>query len=163
MFGRGFRIATIRGVPVNVDSSWIWIAVLLVATFWAQLDRDFPNLASAETVGYALFGALVFFGSVFLHEAAHAVAARANGIEVHGITLVFFGGFTAARADEKGPGPAFSIAALGPPDGDLDRSAPRAVQLRERGQPVHGCLQCAARAAARRRPHAAIGRVARDR
>ena len=63
MFGRGFRIATIRGVPVNVDSSWIWIAVLLVATFWAQLDRDFPNLAAAETVGYALFGALVFFGS----------------------------------------------------------------------------------------------------
>ena len=114
MFGRGFRIATIRGVPVNVDSSWIWIALLLVATFWAQLDRDFPNLASAETVGYALFGALVFFGSVFLHEAAHAVAARANGIEVHGITLVFFGGFTAARADEKGPGPAFAIAALGP-------------------------------------------------
>jgi len=114
MFGRGFRIATIRGVPVNVDSSWIWIAVLLVATFWAQLDRDFPNLAAAETIGYALFGALVFFGSVFLHEAAHAVAARANGIEVHGITLVFFGGFTAARADEKGPGPAFAIAALGP-------------------------------------------------
>ena len=27
---------------------------------------------------------------------------------------MFFGGFTAARADEKGPGPAFAIAALGP-------------------------------------------------
>ena len=114
MFGRGFRIATIRGVPVNVDSSWIWIAVLLVATFWAQLDREFPGLSGGEAFGFAVFGALVFFGSVFLHEAAHAVTARANGIAVHGITLVFFGGFTAARADEKGPGPAFAIAALGP-------------------------------------------------
>ena len=114
MFGRGFRIATIRGVPVNVDSSWIWIAVLLVATFWARLDQQFPDIASGEAFSYALFGALVFFGSVFLHEAAHAIAARANGIEVHGITLVFFGGFTAARADAKGPGPAFAIAALGP-------------------------------------------------
>jgi Zn-dependent protease len=114
MFGRGFRIATIRGVPVNVDSSWIWIAVLLVATFWSQLDQEFPDIASGEAFGYAVFGALVFFGSVFLHEAAHAIAARANGIEVHGITLVFFGGFTAARADEKGPGPALAIAALGP-------------------------------------------------
>ena len=56
----------------------------------------------------------MFFGSVFLHEAAHAITARANGIEVQGITLVFFGGFTAARADEKGPGAAFAIAALGP-------------------------------------------------
>lgn len=114
MFGRGFRIATIRGVPVNVDSSWIWIAGLLVVTFWSRLDREFPDLIAAEAIGYALFGALVFFGSVFLHEAAHAVTARAAGIEVHGITLVFFGGFTAARADAKGPGPAFAIAAFGP-------------------------------------------------
>ncbi len=114
MFGRGFRIATIRGVPVNVDSSWIWIAVLLVATFWARLDQQFTALSGGEAFGYAVFGALVFFGSVFLHEAAHAITARANGIAVHGITLVFFGGFTAARADEKGPGPAFAIAALGP-------------------------------------------------
>ena len=114
MFGRGFRIATIRGVPVNVDSSWIWIAVLLVATFWAQLDQEFPELASGEAFAYAVFAALIFFGSVFLHEGAHAVTARAAGIEVHGITLVFFGGFTAARADEKGPGPAFAIAAFGP-------------------------------------------------
>ena len=114
MFGRGFRIATIRGVPVNVDSSWIWIAVLLIATFWAQFDRDFPDLASGEAFAFALLLALVFFGSVFLHEVAHAITARANGIEVQGITLVFFGGFTAARADEKGPGAAFAIAALGP-------------------------------------------------
>jgi Zn-dependent protease len=114
VFGKGFRIATIRGVPVNVDSSWIWIAVLLIATFWSQFDREFPALNPGEALAFAAFGALVFFGSVFLHEAAHAVTARASGIEVHGITLVFFGGFTAARADEKGPGPAFAIAALGP-------------------------------------------------
>lgn len=114
MFGRGFRIATIRGIPINVDSSWIWIAVLLIATFWASLDQEFPDLVAGEAFAYAVFAALIFFGSVFLHETAHAVAARANDIEVHGITLVFFGGFTAARADEKGPGPAFAIAALGP-------------------------------------------------
>jgi Zn-dependent protease len=114
MFGRGFRIATIRGVPVNVDSSWIWIAILLVATFWARFDDRFPDLSSATAFAFALFGAVIFFGSVFLHESAHAVSARLAGIEVHGITLVFFGGFTAARADEKGPGPAFTIAALGP-------------------------------------------------
>ena len=114
MFGRGFRIATIRGVPVNVDSSWIWIAVLLVATFWSRFDTEFPELSAAAAFAFAIFGALVFFGSVFLHESAHAVMARLSGIEVHGITLVFFGGFTAARSDEKGPGPAFAIAALGP-------------------------------------------------
>jgi Zn-dependent protease len=114
MFGRSFRIATIRGVPVNVDSSWIWIAVLLIVTFWGRLDDQFPEISSGETFAFALFGMLIFFGSVFLHEAAHAITARLAGIEVHGITLVFFGGFTAARSDEKGPGPALAIAAFGP-------------------------------------------------
>jgi Zn-dependent protease len=51
---------------------------------------------------------------VFLHELAHAVAARVNHIDVSGITLVFFGGFTSTRSDERGPAAAFVIAAAGP-------------------------------------------------
>jgi Zn-dependent protease len=51
---------------------------------------------------------------VFLHELAHAIAARVNHIEVMGITLVFFGGFTSTRSDERGPGAAFVISFAGP-------------------------------------------------
>jgi Zn-dependent protease len=114
MFGRSFKIATIRGIPVNVDSSWIWIAVLAVSTLWSQFDVRFPALEDGVVLAYSVLGALLFFGAVFLHELAHAVSARLSGIRVDGITLVFFGGFTATRADAKGPGPAFVIAALGP-------------------------------------------------
>ncbi len=114
MFGRSFRIVTIRGIPVNVDSSWIWIAVLAVSSLWSRFDAEFPSLGTAQAFGYALLGAFLFFGAVFLHEGAHALSARFAGIEVHGITLVFFGGFTSARSESKGPGPAFAIAAFGP-------------------------------------------------
>lgn len=113
MFGRSFRIATIRGIPVNVDSSWIWIAVLAVFSLWTRFDARF-DLGSGVALLYAVLGAALFFGSVFCHELAHAVTARLAGIHVEGITLVFFGGFTAARSEEKGAGPAFAIAALGP-------------------------------------------------
>lgn len=114
MFGRSFKIATIRGIPVNVDASWIWIAVLAVYTLWSRFDANFPGLGDGVVLAYAVLGALLFFGAVFLHELAHAVSARLSGIRVEGITLVFFGGFTAARSEDKGPGPAFVIAALGP-------------------------------------------------
>jgi Zn-dependent protease len=113
MFGRGWKIATVRGIPVNVDSSWVWIAVLAVWSLWSRFQL-FAGVSSGAALGFALLGAALFFGSVFLHELAHAVAARLNGIEVHGITLVFFGGFTSARSDEKGAGPALLIAAVGP-------------------------------------------------
>ncbi|HEX6231369.1 MAG TPA: site-2 protease family protein [Actinomycetota bacterium] len=114
MFGRSFRIATIRGIPVNVDSSWIWIAVLAVYSLWARFDARFPDLGSGVALLYGVAGAGLFFGSVFGHELAHAVTARLAGIRVEGITLVFFGGFTAARSEERGAGPAFAISALGP-------------------------------------------------
>lgn len=114
MFGRAWRIATIRGIPVLVDPSWVWIAVLVTYNLWALLERAHPLLGGTAALGYAVAGSILFFGAVFLHEGAHAVAARANDIEVHGITLVLFGGFTSARSDSKGPGPAFVIAAVGP-------------------------------------------------
>jgi Zn-dependent protease len=114
MFGRGFQIATIRGVPVRVDSSWIWIAVLAVYTLWSRFDAHFPELSTPGALAFGVLCAGLFFGSVFLHEGAHAVTARLAGIEVQGITLVFFGGFTTARSESRGPWPAFWISALGP-------------------------------------------------
>jgi Zn-dependent protease len=114
MFGRSWRIGTIWGIPVNVDSSWIWIAVLVTYSLWAEFNVEFENIQGGTALGLAVFAAALFFGSVFLHEVAHAVAARLHGIKVFGITLVFFGGFTSARSDGKGPGPAFVISAVGP-------------------------------------------------
>lgn len=114
MFGRPWRIATIRSIPVFVDPSWVWIAVLITYSLWTQLEQRHADLSSGTALAYAVAGSVLFFGAVFLHEGAHAVAARANDIEVQGITLVFFGGFTAARTESKGPGPAFVVAAVGP-------------------------------------------------
>ncbi len=114
MFGKPWRIATIRGVPVNIDPSWVWIAVLIVYTLWSRFEAFHPELSGTTSLALALVGAALFFGAVFLHEGAHAVAARMNDIEVLGITLVLFGGFTSARSDSKGPGASFVIAAVGP-------------------------------------------------
>ena len=113
MFGRSFRIARVGGIPVNVDASWIYIAVLGVYWLYTTFDARF-DVDSGAAFGYAVLGAALFFGSVFVHELAHAVTARLSGIHVEGITLVFFGGFTAARSEQKGPGRAFAISAMGP-------------------------------------------------
>jgi Zn-dependent protease len=114
VFGRSWRIGSVRGIPVNVDSSWVWIAILITYTLWAMFDGRFASVGPVEAFGLAVFVAALFFGSVFLHELAHAVVARLNEIPVYGITLVIFGGFTSAKSDEKGPGPSFLISAVGP-------------------------------------------------
>jgi Zn-dependent protease/predicted transcriptional regulator len=113
MFGRSFRIARVGGIPVNVDASWIYIAVLGVYWLYVRFEGRL-DVTSTAAFGYAVLGAVLFFGSVFLHELAHAVTARISGIHVEGITLVFFGGFTSARSEQKGAWRSFAISAMGP-------------------------------------------------
>jgi Zn-dependent protease len=112
MGGRSFRIATIGGIPVRADASWIWIALLVTYSLWIRFHALTGGRRGALLV--AVFTAACFFGTVLVHELAHAAVARLQGMTVFGITLVVFGGFTSARTEERGPWPAFLVAAAGP-------------------------------------------------
>lgn len=113
MFGTGsrFQVAKIGGVPIYASFSWLIIAVLFSFSFYGQFSTSMePNEAAQLTF---LFGVL-FFGGILLHEGAHAIAARAFGLPVRGITLVFWGGATETRSWRKGPLADFVVAAAGP-------------------------------------------------
>ena len=58
--------------------------------------------------------AVLFFGSILLHELGHALAARREGIEVSGIELFLFGGVMKMSRDTDSPGAEFRVAAAGP-------------------------------------------------
>jgi Zn-dependent protease len=111
--GRRWKIATIRGVPLYVGMSWIWVAALYVWIQYARLT-EFDGAAPSTAVWLAVFAAAVFFGSVLLHEGAHAVVARSLGLPVLGVTLVFWGGATETKAHLKGARGEFLVAVVGP-------------------------------------------------
>jgi Zn-dependent protease len=113
--GGGWRIGKIAGTEVRVDPSLVVIAGLLVYSRWVELSSPvFPRTAPGVVFLLAVAGALMFFGSILLHELAHAGVAKARGIEVEGITLWMFGGATHARVDSRGPLDEFLIAVVGP-------------------------------------------------
>jgi len=58
--------------------------------------------------------AVLFTGSVLLHEFAHAFEGTHRGIEVGGITLFMLGGATALRDPDRRAADEFAIAAVGP-------------------------------------------------
>lgn len=113
--GQRWKITTVRGIPLYVSTSWVWIAALYV---WSQYNvltiRYGVASGSAKAIFLAVFAAALFFASILAHETAHAVMARGLGLPVRGVTLVFWGGATETRSDIRGPLGEFLVAFVGP-------------------------------------------------
>jgi Zn-dependent protease/predicted transcriptional regulator len=114
MFGTAWRVGRIAGIEVRVDSSWAVIALLVTYSMYLRVSTLYESLSTVGAVGIAILAAVLFFGSVLVHELAHALVSQARGIRVQDITLFLFGGATRARVESRGPGDEFLIAVVGP-------------------------------------------------
>lgn len=112
---RAFRLITVRGIPIQIDASWIVIAVLVT---WSLATRAFPVLYSGQSIAtywaMAAAGALGLFASIVAHEIAHALVARRHGIAMAGITLFIFGGVAQMENEPSSPKAEFAMAIAGP-------------------------------------------------
>jgi Zn-dependent protease/CBS domain-containing protein len=114
MFGTSWRVGRIAGIEVRIDSSWAVIALLISYSMYLRASTLYPELSAGGAVGLGILSTVLFFGSVLVHELAHAVVSQARGIRVQDITLFLFGGATRARVESHGPGDEFLIALVGP-------------------------------------------------
>ena len=112
MFGGGsIQLARIFGIRIGVHPSWFIVLFLLIWTL-SGLYEDVVGGDQAFLL--ATVSALLFFVSVVLHEMGHALVARRNGIETHGIDLWLLGGLARLSRDSDSPGVEFRVAAAGP-------------------------------------------------
>ena len=111
--GRSIQLLRISGIRIGASPSW-FVVLFLVIYFLAGYFQD--TLGGSQTEGFvvAVCSALLFFGSLILHELGHALVARRNGIEIDGIDLWLLGGLARFRQDTRSPGQEFVVAAAGP-------------------------------------------------
>ncbi|HBR56495.1 MAG TPA: hypothetical protein DEA22_03350 [Blastocatellia bacterium] len=105
-------IARISGIPVRADFRWFFVILLMSAITAAGIGEYAGSLAASLSMGLA--STLVFFVSIFLHEYAHAAAARMEGLEVVEIIIHPFGGLTRFRRVPDTPRAEFRVAIAGP-------------------------------------------------
>lgn len=111
----GISVGRVFGIDVRLDYSWFVLFFVIVGSLAGALFPAYaPEVSRLGHLGMGLLGALLFFFSLLLHELAHAVTARARGIEVEGITLFIFGGMARTRTEARTPADEFLVAGMGP-------------------------------------------------
>lgn len=114
MSGNSWRLMRVAGIDIKIDSSWLIIAALVSISLFFGLSGVYPNVGTIATAAISVLGAILFFGSVLVHELIHAVVARRRGFAVKDITLYLFGGATQANVQSKGPVDEFVVSVVGP-------------------------------------------------
>lgn len=112
---RSFRIGRLFGIDIELDYTW-FIVLFVIAGLLATdfFGRTLPNLSFAARSVAGLATAILFFGSVLLHEISHSLVAIRSGLRISGITLFLFGGVSKMSEEPKSPGVEFRMAIAGP-------------------------------------------------
>ena len=115
MFGRKVRLLNLLGFEVNIDFSWIIIAILVA---WSLSTGFFPSeYKDLSTQTYWIMGivaALGLFVSIIVHEFSHSIVARTQGMQMKGITLFIFGGVAEMGEEPPNAKAEFLMSIVGP-------------------------------------------------
>lgn len=110
-----FHLGRLFGVRIDIDWS-LFIIFWLVAVSLASgtFPAWHPDWSDGLRWEVALLAALLFFGSVLLHELSHALVGRALGMNTQNITLFLFGGVANIEREPETPRAEFLMAIVGP-------------------------------------------------
>ena len=115
-----FQIARFFGIPIVVNASWLltlaFVTTMLALRFYPEVIPPRSPHRDDEALHWvmALGSGIVFFLSILLHELAHSMVARKQGIPVRSITLFIFGGVSQIGGEAKRPLHEFAMAIIGP-------------------------------------------------
>lgn len=113
--GGSYRLLRIFGIDILVH--WSWLAIFVLLTWWLSqgfFKDQYEDWTGGQRWAAAVVSALAFFVSILLHELAHSLVAKREGLPVKSITLFIFGGVSALGSEPETPGQEFRVAIVGP-------------------------------------------------
>jgi Zn-dependent protease len=119
MTSRRITILRVAGIPIQIDASWIVIALVVTWSLAVEFSRSYPlrlnpGLTVASHWLMAGIGALSLFVCLILHELGHSLVGQRFGMRIRSITLFIFGGVAELESEPKSAKGEFWMAIAGP-------------------------------------------------
>ena len=74
------KLGRIFGVEIGLHYSWFIIALLITFSLAGEFQQNNPHWSDSLRWSLAIVTAVLFFGSIVVHELSHAVVAKARGL-----------------------------------------------------------------------------------
>lgn len=111
---RQVQVARVYGIPVRIDYRWFPVSLAILWLIAINLPAVGVRAPVPVVWLLSLVTTLMLFVSIFGHELAHALMARAEGIKTLEIVLHPFGGLARLERAPDTPRAEFRIAVAGP-------------------------------------------------
>jgi Zn-dependent protease len=110
------QVAKVKGIPIKLHFTLAIVFVLITWTLAVSyMPLFYPGLPQSAYWTMGIFGAVILFISVLLHELSHSIVAKRYGYKVRQIILFVFGGVSDIRDEPKEEyKKEFTIAIVGP-------------------------------------------------
>ncbi|MDH2900658.1 MAG: site-2 protease family protein [archaeon] len=109
------KLGSIYGIPLYLDYSWFIILALIIFTVgFGVMPSQYPHLPYAEYLLLGVLSAILLFVSIVVHELAHSIIAKRNGLMIGRITLYLLGGVSEMTEEPPNPSLELRMSAAGP-------------------------------------------------
>lgn len=113
--GRGLRFGRYAGVDIMAHWSLLVIFGLIMVSLGVSVFPLWhPDWSPVLRWSMAFITAALFFVSIAVHELAHAIVGRWQGVPVESITLFIFGGMAHTTSEPRSAKAELLMAAVGP-------------------------------------------------
>src|SRR5260370_1996664 len=108
------NLGRVFGIRIGLHYSWFIIAFLIIFSLSAQFHISNPEWGDGLILALAVLTAILFFISLLLHELAHSVVAKSQGLPVREVTLFALGGVSQIEQEPTSAKTEFWMALVGP-------------------------------------------------
>src|SRR5205807_5725567 len=108
------RLFRLFGIQFTANWSWVLLFALLVYVGYTTFRGLRLGFSQVELWSLAVIAAVLSVFSLYAHELAHAMVARAYGIPVRTISLFLLGGMAHITRESPNPRAELLIALAGP-------------------------------------------------
>jgi Zn-dependent protease/CBS domain-containing protein len=115
VLGLAIKLGSFYGIPLYLDyTGFIIFALIAYMVGFGMMPISYPGLSWETYLSIGILSAILLFISIIVHELAHSIVAKNNGLKIGRITVYLLGGVSEMEEEPPTANLELKMSAAGP-------------------------------------------------